>query len=119
MFAVFLARPKDPKVINYFIELTNLLCADQENYEEDKGDILCDIMDTLKMTESELQKCHGKTQTATVRKIMKWKYPNPSANLKFTDIDEVIINAIISKTKMCSELTRNFFYRIFDSNESD
>ena len=119
VFAAFLARPKDPKVINYFIEVTNLLCADHGDSEEDKGELLCEIIDTLKMTESELQKCHGKTQTVTVRKIMKWKYPNPSVDLKFADVDEAVISAIMSNMKICPEPIDDFFSRIFDSGKSN
>ncbi len=61
------------------------------------AEILDNILSSLNMTDKQLKTCHGKTATATARHIMKFKYPHPSPNFKFNEIDESIIQSIISK----------------------
>jgi hypothetical protein len=77
--------------------VTNLLQEHTEDPDVDKGDLLARITDTLSMNEEQLQHCHGKSQTATVRKIIKSKFPNPGPMFKLTDVEDSIIDAIISK----------------------
>jgi hypothetical protein len=77
--------------------VTNLLRGDTEDRAIDKGELLTQIMAALCMTEEHLLSCHGKTQTATVRKIIKSKFPNPGPTVKLADVDDSIINSIIRK----------------------
>ncbi|CAF1369641.1 unnamed protein product [Rotaria magnacalcarata] len=58
------------------------------------------IIRDLKMNEKELHFCHGRSATITARRIMKFKYPNPSNDLKIKKIDESILTAIISYTRI-------------------
>ncbi|CAF4447249.1 unnamed protein product, partial [Rotaria magnacalcarata] len=92
--------PKDPKVIKYLIEITNILSGNNGNPDEDTGEILEGIIRDLKMNEKELHFCHGRSATITARRIMKFKYPNPSNDLKIKKIDESILTAIISYTRI-------------------
>ncbi|CAF3397303.1 unnamed protein product [Rotaria sp. Silwood1] len=92
------ARPKDPRVIQYLVEIANIL-TDNRNGEEDLGDALEKIMAVLNMSEEELQQCHGRRATETARHIMKFKYPNPSRDFKFSDISDVV-KMIIKYTRI-------------------
>ncbi|CAF2076923.1 unnamed protein product [Rotaria magnacalcarata] len=96
----WMPRPKDPKVIKYLIEITNILSGNNGNPDEDTGEILEGIIRDLKMNEKELHFCHGRSATITARRIMKFKYPNPSNDLKIKKIDESILTAIISYTRI-------------------
>lgn len=55
-------------------------------------------MNTLDLTEHQLEKCVGKNIRITVRKIMKLKYPFPSVDFKFSDVDPSYISAAKGKT---------------------
>ena len=74
-----------------------MLRNNADERDVDKGELLTQIIEALSMTEEQLQSCHGKTQTATVRKIIKSKFPNPGPNFKLADVDDLIITSIISK----------------------
>ncbi|CAF1510675.1 unnamed protein product, partial [Rotaria sordida] len=91
----WMPRPKDPRVIQYLIEITNILTGNVNDTQEDLGDVLLEIMEVLNMSEEQLARCHGRTATATARHIMKFKYPNPSPNFKFSKIDDNILQTII------------------------
>ncbi|CAF3993860.1 unnamed protein product [Rotaria magnacalcarata] len=96
----WMPRPKDPKVIKYLIEITNILSGSNGNPDEDTGEILEGIIRDLKMNEKELQFCHGRSATITARRIMKFKYPNPANDLKIKKIDESILTSIIRYTRI-------------------
>ncbi|CAF1686983.1 unnamed protein product, partial [Adineta ricciae] len=92
-------RPKDPKVIQYLIEITNILNQNQNN-EEDLGDALENIMEHLEINEHDLQLCHGRSATVTARHIMKLKYPNPDDSCTIRNIGEAVVKAIIKYTRI-------------------
>ncbi|CAF1686064.1 unnamed protein product [Rotaria magnacalcarata] len=94
------ARPKDRKVIQYLIEITNILSGNDKIVEYDIGETLTDIMSDLNMSEQQLQQCHGRSATVTARRIMKFKYPKPDQDLKIKKIEESILQAIIKYTKI-------------------
>jgi hypothetical protein len=84
-------------VIQYLIEISNILNDNnQVEEDEDPADTLIDIMQDLNMSEKDLQLCHGRSATTTARKIMKHLYPNPDNDCKIKQIDESIVNAVIS-----------------------
>ncbi|CAF1665910.1 unnamed protein product [Adineta ricciae] len=96
----WMPRPKDPKVIQYLIEITNILNQNKNNEEEDLGDALENIMGHLEINEHDLQLCHGRSATVTARHIMKFKYPNPDDNCTIRNIGEAVIQAIIKYTRI-------------------
>ncbi|CAF2091869.1 unnamed protein product [Rotaria magnacalcarata] len=96
----WMPRPKDRKVIQYLIEITNILSGNDKIVEYDIGETLTDIMSDLNMSEQQLQQCHGRSATVTARRIMKFKYPKPDQDLKIKKIEESILQAIIKYTKI-------------------
>ncbi|CAF2790931.1 unnamed protein product [Rotaria sp. Silwood2] len=93
-------RPKDPKVIKYLIDITDILRGKVDENDEEPGEILLKIMEDFDVSEKDLLMCHRKTATRTARQIMKLLYPNPSPNLKLNNIDEYVIISIIKYTKL-------------------
>ncbi len=85
-------------MVQYFIDVANILSGSNDDGEdEDEDDVLTNVMDELKMTEKDLQLCHRKSATLTVRKIMKHLYPNPDKDCRVKTIDESILKAVFSK----------------------
>ena len=101
-FSLFnLARPRHPAVIEYLVDITNVLTGrndgDDDAEEEDMETVFDNITNTLQMSEKDLQSCHRNTATRTARHIMRFKYPNPRSNFQFNLIHKSIIDSIISK----------------------
>ena len=94
----YLERPKDPRMIKYLIDITDILRGKVDE-DEDPGETLIEIANTLKMSEKDLQMCHRKTATGTARHLMKFFYPNPPPDLKLSKIDKNVIDSIISKLR--------------------
>ncbi len=94
-----LARPVEPSVIRYLIEITDILRGvhKDDDEEEDEETIFEEIKKTLDMDEQQLSKCHRKTATATARRIMKHIFPSPTAEDKKILKDELFIKAVISE----------------------
>ncbi|CAF3887793.1 unnamed protein product [Rotaria sordida] len=86
----WMPRPRHPKVIEYFVEITNVLTGrgDDDEEEEDMETVSNSILTSLNMTQDQLKSCHGKTATSTARHIMKYKYPYSEPNFKFSEIDQ-------------------------------
>ncbi|CAF4418789.1 unnamed protein product [Rotaria socialis] len=115
----WMPRPKDPKVIKYLIEITNILSGSNGNPDEDTGEILEGIIRDLKMNEKELQFCHGRSATITARRIMKFKYPNPANDLKIKKIDESILTSIIRYTRISNPSDKFSAYALACYNISE
>ncbi|CAF5073585.1 unnamed protein product, partial [Rotaria magnacalcarata] len=89
----FLARPTDKATIDYFIDIGRVLSGEAERTNDDKSDLLTNIMDALDLTEQQLEKCIEKNIRITARRIMKAKYPSPVIGFKFADVDKDHISA--------------------------
>jgi hypothetical protein len=94
-----LARPVEPSVIRYLIEITDILRGihKDDDEEEDEETIFEKIKETLDMNEQQLSECHRKTATATARRIIKHIFPFPTAEDKKILKDELFIKAVISE----------------------
>jgi hypothetical protein len=62
---------------------------------------LIDVMRKLGMDNNELAKCNKKTATSTVRSIIKFIYPNPEPDFKYTQVNKSIIDAAIGNCQLC------------------
>lgn len=91
-----LARPTDPKTIDYFIQIGKVLSCDTETVNEktiEKGELLDSIMATLEMTETELTQYIGRSILSTARQIVGTKYPGEDvvyANVKKEHIKAIV-----------------------------
>ncbi|CAF5043621.1 unnamed protein product, partial [Rotaria magnacalcarata] len=85
--------PTDKATIDYFIDIGRVLSGEAERTNDDKSDLLTNIMDALDLTEQQLEKCIGKNIRITARRIMKAKYPSPVIDFKFADVDKDHISA--------------------------
>ncbi|CAF3987808.1 unnamed protein product [Rotaria magnacalcarata] len=93
----WIPKPKHPDVIQYFVEISNIL-ANQVDIV-DTTPFLIEIMDALKMSEEQLKKCHKKTQTATARCLIRFIFPTPEPSFKLSNVDKFIIDGIIKYSK--------------------
>ncbi|CAM4819408.1 unnamed protein product [Rotaria magnacalcarata] len=89
----WMPRPTDKATIDYFIDIGRVLSGEAERTNDDKSDLLTNIMDALDLTEQQLEKCIGKNIRITARRIMKAKYPSPVIGFKFADVDKDHISA--------------------------
>ena len=84
----------------YFIEVGKALTGQSKKDVEEEGEILEEILDTLKMTEADLKSCEHETDiTKTCRAIIKRIYPNPTerAAMLISSMDINQLKAIQSK----------------------
>lgn len=73
LFSCFsiIARP-DPVTIDYFSKIVSICTGQATGFEEDKGEKLAVIMDTLAMSEDELTQCTDpKSIRSTCRRIVR------------------------------------------------
>lgn len=84
-------------MVRYFLDVSNILRNEMEQSDFDKGELLSEVMESLNMTEKELLSCHGKSATSTARKIIRFMFPNPEDDFKFSDVADSIVDGIISK----------------------
>ncbi|UJR29617.1 hypothetical protein I4U23_017165 [Adineta vaga] len=97
----YMPGPKDPKVIHYFIEVTDILRGVHNNEDdEDRENLFEMIIKELSMDEKQLLKCHSKTATATARQIMKHLYPIPTQECKDRLSDESFWKAVVKYTRL-------------------
>ncbi|CAF1213472.1 unnamed protein product [Rotaria sordida] len=103
----WMPRPSNPSVIQYFIEIANILAGNSNDGEqEDKDEMLEKIKLDLNMTENQLIMCHGRNSTKTVRKLMKFIFPNPTENETIKSIENNIIESIIKYTRIANPTDR-------------
>ncbi|CAM4826035.1 unnamed protein product [Rotaria magnacalcarata] len=86
-------RPTDKATIDYLIDVGRVLSGEAERTNDDKSDLLTNIIDALDLTKQQLEKCIGKNIRITARRIMKAKYPSPVIGFKFADVDKDHISA--------------------------
>ncbi|CAF1570040.1 unnamed protein product [Rotaria magnacalcarata] len=89
----WMPRPTDKATIDYFIDIGRVLSGAAERTNDDKSDLLTNMMDALDLTEQQLEKYIGKNIRITARRIMKAKYPSPVIGFKFADVDKDHISA--------------------------
>ncbi|CAF5160166.1 unnamed protein product, partial [Rotaria magnacalcarata] len=89
----WMPRPTDKATIDYFIDIGRVLSGEAERTNDDKSDLLTNMMDALDLTEQQLEKYIGKNIRITARRIMKAKYPSPVIGFKFADVDKDHISA--------------------------
>jgi hypothetical protein len=89
-----------PTELNQHLPNTVNVLQDVEKRLHPRHSFMTHIVENLGMDEKELKACHGKSATATARRIMAFKYANASTDLKLSQIDVSIIHAIICNLKL-------------------
>lgn len=110
-----LARPSDQATITYLIDIGKILSGEAEMDSDAKGELLYGIMESLEMTEKELEDCKGKNIRITVRQIMKSKYSSTPPGFKFADVDRKHVKAARGKIKTYSRLAILFSIQNMDA----
>ena len=58
---------------------------------------MLNAIQTLNIDPNTLLKLKKETAAATARSILKYKFPNPAINVKLTDVDKALIDAVVDK----------------------
>ncbi|CAF4268937.1 unnamed protein product [Rotaria sp. Silwood2] len=105
----WMPRPTDRATIDYLIDIGKVLSGENESTNDDKSNVLEDVVTALDVTEQQLEKCIGKNIRITVRKIMKLKHLSPPPGFKFADVDQEHISAARDYARLMHPREERFY----------
>ncbi len=105
-------RAQNEKISKYFnyIENKSRRVRDLLDIGED-GNIV-EITKVFGIVEKDFVKYTRKTSTATARRLIRFKYPNPKPGFRFADVEKSIVNKIIGKLNIVFIQIEQYFYLI-------